>query len=139
MLPFGIIAVMSFIGIGYHQNTINMTWHMLPILILYPVWGTVQQFLTMGLIAGNLKDLKHIKFRKISIIVFTALLFSVVHFPSLWLMAATFILAMFYGYVYLKTRNIYAMGLFHGWLGGLFYYTVVNRDPFEEVFLKLLN
>ena len=28
------------------------------------------------------------------------------------------------------------MGVFHGWLGAMFYYTVVNRDPFQEVFLK---
>jgi membrane protease YdiL (CAAX protease family) len=50
-----------------------------------------------------------------------------------------FILALFYGYVYLKVRNIWVLGLFHGWLGALFFYTVVNRDPFIEVFGKYLN
>ncbi len=34
---------------------------------------------------------------------------------------------------------MYALGLFHGWLGALFYYTIVNQDPFADVFLKFLN
>ena len=75
----------------------------------------------------------------LSIIFITATLFSIVHFPSKWLMIGTFLLALFYGYIYLKIKNIYAMGIFHGWLGAIFYYTVVNRDPFQEVFLKFIN
>lgn len=137
MLPFGIVSVIAFFIVGYYQGTINYTWHILPLLITYPIWGTIQQFLTIGLIAGNLKDLKHKKLNKFLIIIITAVLFSVVHYPSNWLMLGTFILALFYGYVYLKIKNVYAMGIFHGWLGALFYYTVVNSDPFQEIFMKL--
>ncbi len=139
MLPFGLLSIATFFTIGYFQGSINLTWHLLPLLITYPIWGSIQQFLTIGLIAGNLKDFKSKRLNKLSIIFITALLFSVVHFPSIWLMVGTFLLALFYGYVYLKVKNIYAMGLFHGWLGALFYYTVVNRDPFQEVFLNFLN
>lgn len=139
MLPFGVISILSFIAIGTYQKTINITWHILPILITYPIWGVIQQFITIGLIAGNLNHLKNIKLNKFLIIIITAILFSVAHFPSIWLMVGTFILALFYGFVYLKNKNVYAMGIFHGWLGALFYYTVVNRDPFQEVFLKLIN
>ncbi|MDO5979747.1 CPBP family intramembrane glutamic endopeptidase [Flavivirga spongiicola] len=139
MVPFATISVMLFLGIGHYQNTINITWHILPLLITYPIWGSMQQFLIIGLIAGNLNDLKNRKLSKGFIIFITALLFSVVHFPSIWLMIGTFALALFYGYMYLKVKNIYVMGVFHGWLGALFYYTVVNKDPFQEVFLKFLN
>ncbi len=139
MLPFGIVSIISFLCIGYYQNSIHATWHIIPILITYPIWGSIQQFITIGLIAGNLNDLKNKKLNKVSIIVITAVLFSIVHFPSGWLMLGTFLLALFYGYIYLKSKNIYVMGLFHGWLGALFYYTVVNQDPFEDVFLKLIN
>lgn len=138
MLPFGLVSIGICFIIGYFQNTINATWHILPILISYPIWGTIQQFLTIGLIAGNLNDMKKMRLSNFKIIFLTAILFSVVHYPSGWLMLGTFFLAIFYGYVYLKVRNVYAMGLFHGWLGALFYYTVVNRDPFQEVFLKFL-
>jgi len=89
--------------------------------------------------AGNLQDLENQKLSKPVIIVLTALLFGVVHYPYYWLMVGTFALALFYGFIYLKERNVYVMGLFHGWLGGLFFYTVVNRDPFAEVFGRLMN
>jgi membrane protease YdiL (CAAX protease family) len=138
MLPFAIVSILSFFIIGYFQGTLNMTWHILPLLITYPIWGSVQQFLTIALVAGNLNNLKSYKIKKNVIICITSVLFSVVHYPSVWLMIGTFILALFYGYVYLKVKNIYALGLCHGWLGALFYYTVVNQDPFADVFMNYL-
>ncbi|WP_299338110.1 CPBP family intramembrane glutamic endopeptidase [uncultured Psychroserpens sp.] len=139
MLPFVIVSVLSFLIIGYVQDTLNPTWHILPLLITYPIWGTIQQFLTIGLVAGNLSTLKSIKLKKVTVILITALLFSLVHYPSVWLLIGTFILALVYGYIYLKSKNLYVLGLFHGWLGALFYYTVVDQDPFADVFLKFIN
>ena len=136
MLPFAMVSILSFVIIGYVQGTINMTWHIVPLLITYPIWGSIQQFLTIGLLAGNLKDFKKVKFSNSFIILVTAVFFSIVHYPSIWLMVGTFILALFYGYIYLRAKNIYVLGLLHGWLGALFYYTVVNQDPFADVFLK---
>ncbi|GAB1858119.1 hypothetical protein MHTCC0001_29560 [Flavobacteriaceae bacterium MHTCC 0001] len=135
MLPFIICAVLSFFVIGFYQGTIHVTWHILPLLITYPIWGSIQQFLTIGLIAGNLS---HMKVNKAFVVMLTAVLFAVVHYPSPWLMIGTFVLALFYGYVYLKVKNIYAMGICHGWLGALFYYTVVNQDPFQDIFMVYL-
>ena len=137
VLPFGLVAVASFFITGYFLGTINITWHIIPILILYPIWGVIQQFLVIGLMAGNLQDFENQKLSKPVIIVLTALLFAGVHYPYYWLILGTFVLALFYGFIYLKERNVYVMGLFHGWLGGLFFYTVVNRDPFAEVFERL--
>lgn len=139
ILPFAVSSIVIFFMVGYVQGTINMTWHIIPLLITYPIWGSIQQFLTIGLLAGNLRDFKKIKLSKTLIIFMTAVFFSLVHYPSMWLMIGTFILALIYGYVYLKAKNIYVLGLFHGWLGALFYYTVVNQDPFADVFLKVLN
>jgi membrane protease YdiL (CAAX protease family) len=139
LLPFGIMAVISFFVIGYLQDTIIISWHIIPILILYPIWGAIQQFLVIALVAGNLQDLKNNRLHSFSVILLTAVLFGLIHYPYYWLIAGTFILALIYGFVYLKARNLYVMGLFHGWLGGLFFYTVVNRDTFEEVFLKLFR
>ncbi len=139
VLPFGILAVITFFVTGYFLGTINLNWHIIPILIFYPIWGVIQQFLVIGLMAGNLQDVQNQKLSKPAIITLTALLFGLVHYPYYWLMIGTFVLALFYGFIYLKERNVYVMGLFHGWLGGLFFYTVVNRDPFAEVFGKLFN
>lgn len=139
ILPFGVLAVISFFTVGYLRDTINFNWHIIPILILYPIWGVIQQFLVIGLVAGNLQDLKENKFHEFAIIVLTATLFGLVHYPYYWLIAGTFVLALVYGFIYLRARNVYIMGLFHGWLGGLFFYTVVDRDPFAEVFGKLFS
>ena len=138
VLPFGIVSVALFFVIGFYFGTINMTWHIIPILILYPIWGTIQQFLVIGLVAGNLKEVKRHKLSDTVIIVLTALLFGLLHYPFFWLIVGTFVLALFYGYVYLKVRNVYVMGIFHGWLGGIFFYTVVGRDPFAETFGRFL-
>jgi len=129
LMPFGFLAIFAFFGIGYWQGTINITWHIIPILLLYPIWGLIQQFLVMSLFAGNLKDSSSYNYSDKVIILLTAILFAIVHYPYNWLIAGTFILALVYGYIFLRERNLYALGLFHGWLGGVFYYTVMTRDP----------
>jgi len=139
VLPFGLFAVIACIAAGFCQGTINLTWHIIPILVLYPIWGIIQQFLLIALTAGNMQDLKGQKLNKGTIILISAILFAVIHYPFLWLIAGTFVLAMFYGWIYLSERNIYVLGLFHGWIGGVFYYTVVDRDPFVEIFGKLFD
>jgi membrane protease YdiL (CAAX protease family) len=137
VLPFGLLSVMPIIAIGLFQGTINVTWHIIPILILYPIWGIIQQFLLIALTTGNVQDLQGQNFNKVIVILFSAILFASVHYPFVWLMIGTFILALYYGWIYLNERNIYVLGLFHGWLGGLFYYAVLGRDPFLEMFGKL--
>ncbi|NOS93849.1 MAG: CPBP family intramembrane metalloprotease [Cyclobacteriaceae bacterium] len=139
VLPFALLAISSFLVIGLLNNSIQWTWHIVPILLIYPLWGILQQFLVIALVAGNLQDLDEHKQRSGSIIFITSLLFAIVHYPHAWLMGGTFLLALFYGYIFLKERNIYVLGILHGWLGALFFYTVLNRDPFSEVFAKYLN
>lgn len=138
VLPFGVVSVVAFFTTGFFLETINITWHIIPVLILYPVWGIIQQFLVIALVAGNLKDLKGSRYSDAAIIFTTALLFGLLHYPFYWLIAGTFALALFYGFVYLRARNVFVMGIFHGWLGALFFYAVVGRDPFAEVFAKIL-
>jgi len=137
VLPYGLFSVILFMGIGLYRGTININSHIIPILILYPVWGIIQQFLLIAIVAGNMQNLKGTSWNKKIIILLAALLFAAVHYPFVWLMLATFVLALFYGSIYLRERNIYVLGLFHGWLGAIFYYTVMNRDPFLEMFGKL--
>lgn len=134
VLPFGLVSLIVIFFIGLYRNTLNITWHIIPLLILYPLWGVIQQFLLIALTAGNLQDFKNLKLNRRIIILFAAILFASVHYPYLWLIVGTFILALFYGWVYLKERNLFILGCFHGWLGTLFFYTVVNRDPFLEMF-----
>lgn len=127
LLPFAAGSVLMCFIVGYFLDTIILSWHIVPILILYPLWGVIQQFLVISLVGGNLKDMKGIALSNVVIIFLTALLFGLLHYPFYWLILGTFVLALLYGYVYLKVKNVYAMGLFHGWLGALFFYTVVGE------------
>ncbi len=138
ILPFFLMAIISCFVIGYFLGTLNITWHIIPIFIIYPIWGIIQQFLVLGLVAGNLKDQKAIRLKNIHIISSTAILFALIHYPNTWLVIGTFVLALFYCYIFLKVRNVYVLGLFHGWLGTIFYYTIVNTDPFLNVFGKYM-
>lgn len=137
VLPFGLTTILACLLIGYFQETINLHWHIIPILILYPLFGTLQQFLLMALVAGNLQDLN--RFRNKTIITLTSILFGLLHYPHWWLVLGTFLLALYYAHIYLQKRNLYVLGIFHGWLGGIFYFTVVDKDPFLEVFGPLLQ
>jgi hypothetical protein len=139
ILPFAVVAIVLFLIIGLFRHTINISWHILPILILYPIWGTIQQFLLIGLIVGNLTDSQIGRMSKSISIVLAALVFGGIHYPFVWLMVGTFVLALFYGAVYLKERNLYALGVFHGWLAAFFFYMVVGRDPFLETFGSFLH
>jgi membrane protease YdiL (CAAX protease family) len=137
VLPFAVSAIVLCFFIGYYRGTLNITWHIFPILLLYPLWGCIQQFLVIALVAGNLQDLKNYPVNHATAITTAALLFGLMHYPFYWLMLGTTVLALLYGFIYLRSRNIYVMGIFHGWLGALFFYTVVGRDPFAEIFGKL--
>lgn len=139
VLPFAAVSLVLFFTVGAIQGTLNPTWHILPLFVTYPIWGTIQQFLVIGLVAGNLNEMDRQRSNKAVILVATAVLFAGVHYPDRWLIIGTFVLALFYGYIYLRVRNVYVMGIMHGWLGALFYYTVVDRDPFIGVFGKLLG
>lgn len=138
VLPFGILALLAMIIIGYFRSTLNPSWHLLPVLITYPLWGMIQQYLLIALLAGNLRRIDRPVLSKATVIGLTALLFAAIHYPIWPLIGATFVLALFYGYIYLKEPNIYVLGLFHGWLGGFFYYTVMNVDPFLNTFGNLI-
>src|SRR5262245_13439400 len=41
LLPFAATALALFTFIGAFQGTVNITWHIIPLLILYPIWGVI--------------------------------------------------------------------------------------------------
>ena len=86
------------------------------------------------MIYRNLHDLSSIKIPFWGVVLLTATVFALVHFPSLLLVGATFGLAIIYTALYLRGQNLLALGIYHGWLGGFFFYTLLNRDPWQEVF-----
>jgi len=137
LLPIVAIGIGAFLWIANRQDTNVVNWSILPILLIYPIWGIVQQFIIVGLISRNLKDLKKYKIPQGVIVLFTSVIFAVVHYPHLDLVFGTFLLAILYSSLYLRGRNLIVLGIYHGWLGAFFFYTVMGRDAWQEVFGKM--
>ncbi len=121
---------------GWAHGRVLWPQHMLVLLLLYPLWGILQQFLVQALGVANLKAIFPSQGWIVALPV-GVVLFSVVHYPDGWmLMVATAIMACLFIPCYLRDRNLWPLGLYHGWLGTFFYLWVLGKDPWVEVFGK---
>ncbi|MGC9343252.1 MAG: CPBP family glutamic-type intramembrane protease, partial [Bacteroidales bacterium] len=127
------IAGIYFYGVELEARFRN--WRILPVLVLYPLWGLLQQFMIAGLIAGNLKKLESVKLPNSLIIIITSIVFALIHAPGLPLMIYVFVMELIFLTVYFKYHNLWALGLFHGWVSGLFLYYVLERDLWKELWV----
>lgn len=132
LLAAGSLALMA--GVGAAQGSLRLHPDMVPALLLYPAWGLIQQFLVQRLVAANLKEAPGWVGSPYVVIPVTAAVFGSVHLPNWKLTAATFGLALAYTPLYLKHRNLWPLGLYHGWLGTLYYFWVLDRNPWAMVF-----
>ncbi len=134
-------TVIFLLGVGamawYGLANGRVLWqgHILVLLLLYPLWGILQQFLTQALGVANLMTLFPKQGWMVALPV-GVVLFSIIHYPSGLLMVATGLLAMVFIPCYLRDRNLWPLGLYHGWLGTFFYLWVLGKDPWLEVFGK---
>jgi hypothetical protein len=131
LAPVAALAVTCFMVYGMSTGSLFMHWHMALIFPLYCAWGLVQQFLIVALLAGNLRKLSRIQERWI--VLLTAFLFAVAHAASIPLMGAAFFLAVVTTTVYFRTRNIWALGLFHGVFATGLYFFALGQDLWAEV------
>ncbi len=126
VLVVGAIAV----GLAGHSlGHLRFPASMLVLLLAYPVWGYVQQFLLQAFVARNLAALG---VRQGFVVPLTALGFGVVHAPEWRLVGACALLGLVFTPIYLRWRNLWPLGLAHAWLGTLAFYWLLGRDPWVE-------
>jgi hypothetical protein len=116
------------------RGNLQLPAHALPLLLVYPVWGVIQQFLALGIVVGNLERIHALGRSKAQLALLSALLFGLVHAYDVRLAVGTFLLELVLVPVFLRYRNVWPLGVLHGWLGGLFYLWVLNRDLWAEAF-----
>ncbi len=102
LLPFGVVAIIATVGYGLLAGTLLFTWRFFLLLVLYPAWGLVQQFLVVGLLAGNLR--KGGRLSPWVIIVAISLLFAAIHLPSIPLVVAAGLMVAVTVPVYFERR-----------------------------------
>lgn len=133
LLPFALVMVAAIVWYGISYNAIFLNWHVIPVFVFYPAWGIIQQFLMVALVAGNLEAIKRVKLRKSQIFLLTSMVFAWVHYPSLPLMVFTFFMELVFLIAYFKWRNLWALGLYHGWVASLLLFFVLGRDLWNEL------
>jgi uncharacterized protein len=131
LLPLMLLSILGFAAYGKFTGRMVLHWHMAVVLLLYPVWGLVQQFLIVALVAGNIK--KYSRYPDPVIVLLTAFIFALAHASSPSLVAASFFLALITTTVYFRTRNLWALGIFHGLFATCLYFFVLGRDPLMEI------
>ena len=125
------VTLMAWYGLA--NDRVLWQDHILFLLLLYPLWGILQQFLVQALGVANLMTV----FPKPGWMVAMPVgivLFSLIHFPNGLLMIATGLMAGLFILCYLRERNLWPLGLYHGWLGTFFYLWVLGKDPWVSVF-----
>ena len=129
----GGVSLMAWYGLVNHR----VLWqdHILFLLLLYPLWGLLQQFLVQALGVANLMALFPKQGWMVAMPV-GIVLFAIIHFPNGLLMIATGLMAGLFIPCYLRDRNLWPLGLYHGWLGTFFYLWVLGKDPWVSVFGK---
>ena len=123
-------ALVGMAVVGAAQGTLEVDADLLPLLALYPVWGVVQQTLVQGFVTRHLADAGLSSWAVTPI---SAVAFGSVHVPNWKLTAATTALGAAYAPLYLRHRNVWPLGLYHGWLGAAYYRWVLDRNPWQEI------
>lgn len=105
------------VWIGWHMHTLNAVFHGLPAwsgFWAYMFWALVQQFILQGFFLLRLLRLLPTKTAAVAA---AALLFAVVHIPNPLLMVLTLLWGAAACGLFLRYRNLYTLGLAHGFLG----------------------
>ena len=124
-------------GLASVRGSLSISWHMVPLLLFYPIWGFIQQFLVQALVVGNLSRAHGVIGSWWMLTLISAVLFATVHLPDLALSFATLLLGFAFTPIYLRWRNLWPLGLYHGWLGVFMYFWVLKRDPWMELLSSL--
>ncbi len=130
LLPFAAAGAVACLLYGLWSGRMLLHWHMVPLLLLYPLWGLVQQFLVVVLFAGNLHDGLGLPERLT--VATAAVAFAAVHLPSAALVLTTFAMALVTTTTWFRQRSLYPLGAFHGWIATLIYYLVLGEDPWLQ-------
>lgn len=128
-----LVAAVSLAGmaaVGAAQGSLRADATLLPLLVLYPAWGLTQQTLVQGMLTRHL-DAAGLP--ALAIVPATALTFGSVHVPNWPLVGATTAMGGAFSALYLRERNVWPLGLYHGVLGAAFYVWVLDRDPWREL------
>jgi len=131
----GAVASLPLLVYGARYGRVPLPTTFWLVFALYPLWGLAQQFALQCLLTRNLRQVVPRLFFRI---LAAATIFSTAHFPNYELMVLTLAAGLAFTWIYETYGNLWAVGIMHGVLGALAYYTVMGQDPGAEL-LGFLN
>jgi hypothetical protein len=126
---FLLAATLVFLGYGFSRGRGAPPPVSVYLFVLYPAWGLVQQILLCALLYRNVVSLTQ---NRVVAATFSSLAFGLVHAPDWVLSILTAVSAAIWLSFYDRWPNLWCQGVSHGWLGGLVYVYVLERDPWRE-------
>lgn len=133
LFPLVILSIFASLIYAYLNNSLLVTWHIVPILILYPGWGIIQQYLMLGIISRNMGTIFKLTISRYVTIFMVSALFSLIHYPNPFLMISTFLMEVIFITAYMSWRNLWVIGIAHGWIATFLLYYVLERDLWLEI------
>jgi hypothetical protein len=96
-------------------------------LLLYPLWGLVQQWLVQALFVDGVRALTGARWPWL--LVLGAVGFGAIHLAHPPLVVATGLMGATYVALFQRWRNLWPLAVCHGSLGSLFYPWVLDLNP----------
>jgi hypothetical protein len=124
--PFVVLGEVVMIGFGVWWYGLRIPAAFWLVFLVYPLWGIAQQFALQAMVTRNIGVLVESLPLKI---IAVAAIFSMSHFPNYSLMALTLVAGVAFTWLYIRCRNIWAIGILHGIMGATAYYFVLGLDP----------
>jgi hypothetical protein len=118
---FTSIMIIPLLVMGIFYKSIHFTCRIIPDFLVYLVWAFLQQYTFQTFFNLRFSELFD---QKIYGVIFTAVIFSSVHYPNPFLMPATLLLGFFWFWFYLERPNLFALSLCHALLGTVAKYTL---------------
>jgi len=134
LAPFIFVTLIASLIYNALNESVSFSWQFILILLLYPFWGIIQQFIMLGIVSRNLATISKVKYSRYLTIFLVSILFSSVHYTNLFLMVFAFFLELIFSIVYLRWQNLWAIGIAHGWVATFVLYFVLNRNLWSELF-----
>jgi hypothetical protein len=131
-------VLMLMVAVALFRGTLVVSSSLLIMLVLYPAWGLIQQFLVQALLVTNLEK-GPLRDHRVALVCVGGALFSLVHLGNVLLVSGTALIGAAFVVLYLRFRNLWPLGLFHGWLATLFYLWILQRDKWAEIFGRLFE
>jgi uncharacterized protein len=105
-------------------------------LLLYPLWGLIQQWLVQALLVDNVRALTGAGLP--ALLLLGGIGFGAIHLEHPLLVVATALMGAVYVALFQRWRNLWPLAACHGWLGSLFYPWILDLNPTADLVRLLL-